>query len=396
MPERRALALASMLAACAAADGAEPDAHPIVVVERGSIATGLWITGEIDAASSESLSGPTTEDWQLAIRWLAEDGAVVHEGDRVVGFDNVAVANRIRELELAVVEAGSAILEHDAKTDVERFDKAFAAAKSDTEFEKAEVDGTTPAELLSRREFEKYALAVARTRAATVDAANELRVTSKAGALEAEVKLLALSKAERKLEAARAQLESLELHASRDGIVLVGRHPWEGRKLQVGDNVWPGMEVVRLPDLSQLVVKARLDDVDDGRVMPGMTARCTVDAYPSTLMIGHVVSVSEVAQTVARDSTRRHFDVVITLEPVAAVSELRPGLSVRAEIIGPTHDDVVVVPRGALDAATWPVTAQRDDGSVVELQLGACDAQRCEVLEGVRAGDRLRVTEGSR
>lgn len=396
MPDRRALVLAWVLTACAAADGAEPAAPTMVVVERGSIGSGLWITGEIDAARAEALSGPTTEDWQLAIRWLVEDGAAVHEGDRVVGFDNVAVANRIRELELAVVEAGSAILEHDAKADVERFDKAFAARKSDTEREKAEVDGTTPAELLSRREYEKFGLAIARARAATVDAANELRATSKSSKLEAEVKLLALAKAERKLEAARTQLAALDLHASRDGIVLVARHPWEGRKLQVGDTVWPGMEIVRLPDLAHMVVKARLDDVDDGRVVAGMTARCIVDAYPAAPLVGHVVSVSEVAQTIARNSTRRHFDVVIELEPGERLAELRPGLSVRAEIAGPDRDDVLLVPRAALRVGPGAVTAEREDGSVVELQLGACDAQRCEVVEGLREGDRVRATEAAR
>ena len=34
--------------------------------------------------------------------------------------------------------------------------------------------------------------------------------------------------------------------APRAGMVLIGDHPWEGRKMRVGDNVWVGMAVASL------------------------------------------------------------------------------------------------------------------------------------------------------
>ena len=45
-------------------------------------------------------------------------------------------------------------------------------------------------------------------------------------------------------------IEALILEAPRDGVILIGDIPWEGRKLQEGDNVWRGFVIMRLPDLS--------------------------------------------------------------------------------------------------------------------------------------------------
>ena len=58
------------------------------------------------------------------------------------------------------------------------------------------------------------------------------------------------------------------LNAPRDGIIVIGEHPWEGRKFHVGDTVQPGWTIVSLPDLSAgMEVRAELSDVDDGRVV---------------------------------------------------------------------------------------------------------------------------------
>ncbi|MBC8070036.1 MAG: HlyD family efflux transporter periplasmic adaptor subunit, partial [Deltaproteobacteria bacterium] len=210
--------------------------------------------------------------------------------------------------------------------------------------------------------------------------------------LEAQVKRIAFEKAERKLVAAREQLASLDVHAPRDGVVLIGTHPWEGRKLKVGDNIWPGLTIVRLPDLSDMVVQARLDDVDDGRIHAGMAVRCFVDAFADRPLAGHITAVSPVAQEVAQLSTRRYFTVRIELDE-ADPEILRPGLSVRAEVITRSIDDALLVPRTAIDLLTQPPRAQRAAGTEVELELEACDAQRCAVRSGLAEGDRLRTLE---
>ena len=66
------------------------------VVTRGDLADRVVLTGDLRAPSSVDLTAPRTETWQIAIRWLAKDGAEVKAGDRVLEFDNSAVTAQAR------------------------------------------------------------------------------------------------------------------------------------------------------------------------------------------------------------------------------------------------------------------------------------------------------------
>jgi len=375
---------------CGRAEATMPWTVPIeapLVVARGPIEQRLLLTGEVDAAAATPLQTPRTEEWQLSIRWLAEEGAAVQPGDRIVEFDNVAVIDRIREKDLAVSEAALALLEQRAKHDVAVADKTFEVRKQTAEVAKAELDAKVPAELLSRREAQNFALALARTDAALTTAKAELRALDSGGALERDVKRIAQDKALRGLEIAEAQLQDLQLAAPQAGIVIIADHPWENRKFQVGDNTWPGMTVAKLPDLTEMVVQAKLTDVDAGRVQPGMPVTCFVDALPDLPLAGFVAAVNPVAQQSGQQTSRRFFSVLVELGQGS--QQLRPGLSVQVDVVTRREDDALLAPREALDLVAQPALARLADGRDVEIEVDFCDARSCAIASGLAEGDVL-------
>ena len=72
---------------------------------------------------------------------------------------------------------------------------------------------------------------------------------------------------------------------------VVAENRREGRKYQVGDNVWVGLAVMRIPDLNAMKVVAKLSDVDDGRIARGMRANCTLDIDPDRTFAGTVTEI---------------------------------------------------------------------------------------------------------
>src|SRR6185436_12125428 len=88
---------------------------------------------------------------------------------------------------------------------------------------------------------------------------------------------LRLQKAQREIRIAVQAIESVVLRAPRDGIVIVKDHPWEGRKIQVGDTVWVGFPLALIPELPSMRVSVALPDVDDGRIALGMPATVVLD-----------------------------------------------------------------------------------------------------------------------
>jgi multidrug efflux pump subunit AcrA (membrane-fusion protein) len=364
-------------------------AGPSLVVTRGDLEERILLTGELEADQSDELVAPRTEGWGVAIRWLAEDGVLVKKGDKVVELDNTAVLETISDLELAVIQAGTELASQRATAAVAVEDKRFEVETQRIALAKAELDAAVSPTLVSRREYQQFQLAVHTATTALATAEDDLRAAQEGGDLEEEVKRIAQQKARRKLESAREELGALELAAPRDGVVVVGTHPWEGRKLQVGDSVWPGLTVAKLPDLGSMVVEAVLSDVDDGRVRPGMSARCLVDAWPERPLAAEVLSVSPVAREPEHQSARRFFSVVLTL-PAGSLDELRPGLSVKADVLVARHEGELLAPRAALDTSTEPARAWLATGEAVDVELGPCDAHRCVVLAGLSEGTLLR------
>jgi multidrug efflux pump subunit AcrA (membrane-fusion protein) len=172
-------------------------------------------------------------------------------------------------------------------------------------------------------------------------------------------------------------------------VFVVEENRWEGgRKLQEGDMVYVGMTVARLPDLSSMRVRAVLSDVDDGLVRPGMTATCSLDAYPDRAYPCRVTAVAPVARESDRSSLLRAFEVGLDLgagEP----GRMRPGMSVKVEVETAAAGGVLLAPRAALEPTAAGARARLAGGGWREVTLGPCDAWQCAVEEGLEEGDRL-------
>ena len=152
------------------------------------------------------------------------------------------------------------------------------------------------------------------------------------------------------------------------------------------------MTVASLPDLSAMSVQASLSDVDDGRIQPGMEVLCTLDAYPGQVYKGRVTDISPVARESRRSPLLRHFPVHIHLDR-SDPQRMRPGMSVRVEVLGPEVKGVLLVPRAALDFAGGiggQTRALLASGGAVPVKLGACAALECVVESGLTEGTRLR------
>ena len=379
--------------------GTDPElAVPTAIVGRGPVTQTLLLTGELEAENAVQLLTPRTETWQIAIKWLAEDGSAVKKGERVVEFDNSSVIEKLADLETSVVEAGVELETQQAETSVKISEKAFEVDTQQTAVAKAELDASVPKELVSRREFEDARLALERAKVALTSAQRDLESLRSGGRLEEQVKRVVYEKAMRAYTAAGDELDALQLTAPRDGIVLVGKHPWEGRKLQLGDSVWPGLAVAELPNFTKTLVRATLSDVDDRRVAPGMKVTCTVDAFPELPLSGFVRTVSPVAQAFPgvgeSPSSRQGFMVVVELQ-ADLPEQMRPGLSVKVEVPSLIVGDAVLVPRAALDFTSVLPIAVLEDGRRVEVTVGACDAQHCAVESGLVEDDAVRMPGGA-
>lgn len=362
-------------------------------VRRGTFTRDLLLTGELEAARGEAITVPTLPQWQSSIKWLATDGAMVKEGERVVELDNTQFSTDLDARKQTELQARQEMQQKESewKADLEQKQLDFDTRKS--EYDKAKIDASVPKEILSGREYNDRQMKFQRASVEFEKARDILGAQKREVAADRSNLVLRLQKAQREIQLAETAIESVVLRAPRDGIVIVKDHPWEGRKIQAGDTVWVGFPLALIPEMSSLRVSAALADVDDGRVAVGMPATVVLDGYPGMTFNGNVATISAVAQETSRQSLRRAFKITINLAAIDT-HRMRPQLSARVTVRTQTVPNVLIAPRASLDVSSKQPRAMLANGKLVDVALGTCNAQECVVNKGLVEGQRLGNANG--
>ena len=375
----------------ATTDPAPPAAAPAAesISWRGELRRTFLLTGELEAVTGHGVLVPRTPQWQVNVRWMLDDGSPVEAGAKVVELDTTQVVGDVAQKQIASDTALSELYQKQAEVAVQLADKEFAVEQARTEAEKAKRKARVPEDLMDRRAHQEAQLAADRMRVLHENAVSDLEAYRATSEREIEVLRINLDKAQRDIERAEQALAAMALRAPRGGIFVVGDHPWEGRKIQLGDSVWVGMKIAEVPDLTSMRVRAWLSDVDDGEIALGMPATCTIDAYPEHTVRGRVSEIGVVAhEGQGQGATRRYFDVLIELER-ADPEIMRPGMSVKVEVETAKLADVVLVPRTSVAVDEQGAHVVLADGATQPVEIGACSATACEVRGGLEPGVRL-------
>jgi multidrug efflux pump subunit AcrA (membrane-fusion protein) len=367
-----------------------PHTQDQAVVIRGQLQPRLLLTGELQAIRAHEIVVPRTPMWQMPIRWMEADGAVVKRNQKVLELDNTQFSADLEEKRLAEARTINELMRKEADIAVELADREFAREQARILLEKARLEASIPEELRPRRTHQDAQLDLTRSRVALEKADEELAASREAAESELEELRIAKEKASSDVRTADSAIAALIVHAPVDGILVISENDDESRKYQVGDNAWVGLAVMKIPELTSMKVEAVLSDVDDGKVAAGQRAFCTLDTYPDRQYRGTVVEVSPIAQEQDSNSMRRAFRAVVHLD-ASDPEFMRPGMSVKIEVVPPPIEQVLLVPRDALDFSTGSARVRLRDGSWVDVTLGACDAVRCIATDGLEEGAELEI-----
>ncbi|MFI5184732.1 MAG: efflux RND transporter periplasmic adaptor subunit [Vicinamibacteria bacterium] len=366
---------------------------PTATVRAAPAEDVFLLTGETAAVRSLDLTTPATDTWELQIKWLAENGADVRAGDRVIEFDNTAVRQSLEERRLKAIQTRLERESRQASLAAEGERKRAARQKAEVEVEKARLDADVPVELQARAEWYKKQVTLREHQTALEKAIDDERAFEASSKADVLVLRIAEEKAGRELDAAEKTLTWLSVTAPRDGIFIVAPHFNEDRAFQQGDAVWPRLRIASIPELSEMEVLASLPEVDHGQVAVGQPARCVLDTYPEQIFEGKVEEVATVAEAPVRGrgAARSGFRVRLSLAKTDP-ARMRPGMSVRVEVIRKRWNKALLVPRAAVrtDKEGTFVKSQRFS-SRTPVRIAACLAVDCVVDSGLGEGDRVAL-----
>jgi RND family efflux transporter MFP subunit len=198
----------------------------------------------------------------------------------------------------------------------------------------------------------------------------------------------------------RTRLAFTQISAPSGGIVTA-------KMVEAGSAVSPNQRVFDLADVSLLVVRVQVSELDVVFVRPGAEVAVVLDAYPTAPVAGRVRRVFPSA-----DAQSRLVPVEIALEGFPAGVTARPGFLARATFQLDRRPGALVVPAAAVgvgeegqfvyvvDADSLvrkPVTLGLSAEGMVEVRQGLAKGERV-VTSGhtnLRPGARVRVSEAS-
>lgn len=335
----------------------------------------LVLTGEVVTRDALPINVPVAPVWPMKVRFLVEDGHLLAAGERIAEFDGSELYARIDELEARLDAAAGELEGGVSQAAAELAELELTRRRLRADRDRAKIAARLPPELVSAREAAQKQLDLERAELELANAEAKLEHSREAQGSAVALKRLQRQAAAVELAELREILERMVLRAPAAGVFFASEHPREARPIQVGDDIWPGFLLGRIPSAAGWQVEARLLDVDDGRVAAGQAAEVVLDSDPGRRFPATLRHVDQVAQEISNESPRRAFAVLVDVPGLAAGGEklqLRPGMAARVEVAAPARR-VMVLPRRCLEH--WLPAS----GTVL-----GCSAQDCEI--GAPAG----------
>ena len=183
-------------------------------------------------------------------------------------------------------------------------------------------------------------------------------------------------------ELARISLKKSLISSPLDGTVKT-------RNVKVGEFVRKGDKLVEILDLSRVIVKVNIPELEILEIKIGQKVEVALYIMDEIIFSGKVKNIGLEA-----DSNNRTFPVEIHVEN--SERKLRPGMLARATFTKSIDGEQIVIPRHTiLEKESGRVVYVFDNGKVLQryIKVGLSQQDQVQVLQGLKKGE-LIVVEG--
>ncbi len=373
------------------------DLEILTEAKLGTFKVEVTSAGELDAKNSVNIEGPfglrRARIWEVKIEDMVDEGTVVKKGDYVARLDAAELSDRIQNEENDLVQSTS----------------QYTQAKLDTALElRQERDNM----INLKYDIEQKRIALEQSKfepPATIKQAEyELEKAVRAYEQAVENYQLKVEKAIAQVTEARSEmledkrwfefLQSLQdkfnIIAPEDGMVIYKRN-WRGEKQGVGATVraWDPV-VATLPDLSKMISRTYINEVDINYVSEDQEVEIGLDAFPDKKLTGTVVEVANIGEQ-RPNTDAKVFQILIEIHE--SDTTLRPGMTTSNSILAEEINDVLFIPVECIhsqgDSITYVYRKSGLSYTKQQIKTGITNSDETIVLEGLSDGDVLYLSD---
>ena len=366
-------------------------------VQRGMFKSEVTASGELFAKKSVKIMGPEgmrqANIWETTISHIIDEGTVVQPGDYVARLDQAELGQKIEQKKNDLKVSSAEFTEA-------KLDTAMELRKARDEMDNMLYEMEKQRLVLDNSEFEPPAV----IKEKKMDLARAETKHTKA----LENYQLQVDKAKAKMQAAEAKMQEdqnrlnflievsgqFTITAPETGM-LIYKRDWRGNKIAQGGRVaaWDPT-VATLPDLTKMVSKTFINEVDINTVQQGQQVEIGLDAFPEKHLTGTVLEVANMGQQ-RPNSDAKVFEILVEINE--SDTTLRPGMTTSNNIVAEVIEDVLFIPVEGVhsqgDSITYVI--EKDGMNMVkrEVLLGKSNSDEVIILAGIEEGTSIYLSD---
>ena len=352
-------------------DGA-PKAVQAEAVREASVRRAVDVVGTLAAVDEVTISSEA--DGKVA-KILADLGDRVTTGQLLVQLDNekqqYTYAQQQASLARTLAQYGAPDPEH-----LPELEETPDARRANADLVQATQANDRATELFKRNLISQQALDDAKA------ALQSKRAMYNSAIQNAKNLRASIQASEATMKLAGRQLRDTEIRAPFDGFV-------QKRFVNMGELVKTQMPVMAIVRLDPLKVTAEIPEKMAPWIHAGQDVDLKVDAYQDRTFAGKVSRLSPAVNTATRAFP---FEALVPNRDAI----LKPGTFARVHIESGKVDSVLTVPYAALQyryGVNRVFVVNGDKLAIRELSVGERVGDRIEVMSGVKAGERVAITD---
>ncbi|HEY9007814.1 MAG TPA: efflux RND transporter periplasmic adaptor subunit [Ohtaekwangia sp.] len=365
-------------------------------VKRGPFKIEIEITGELEAKNSVKILGPSQlrdfRIWNVTIQSIVDEGTVVKKGDWIATLDRSEFQNRFNEKQIELEKANSKYVQTQLDTTLtmrqsrdELINLRYGQEEKKIILEQSKYE--PPATIKQHEiDFEKASRAYAQ--ALENNKIKKQQNVEKMREVSAE-----LRKVQSEFSSMTKVMESFNVTAPEEGMVIYEKG-WDGKPIKAGSQIsmWEPT-VATLPDLTKMMSKTYVNEVDVRKVKAGQDVQVGLDAYPDKKLTGKVIRVANVGEQ-RPNSDAKVFEVAVEID--GTDPSLRPSMTTSNRIIASVIKDAMFIPLECLhsqaDTITYVFRKEGINTVKQEVMVGQTNANDVVILGGLQENDRVYLS----
>jgi HlyD family secretion protein len=362
-------------------------------VKRGPFKVEIETTGELEAKNSVKILGPGAlrdfRIWQVTIQSIVDEGTVVKKGDWVATLDRSEFQNKFNEKQIELEKANSKYVQTQLDTTLQ-----LRQARDELINLKYGVDEKVI--ILEQSKFEPPAtikqaeINLDKAKRSYEQALENYKIKKNQNIEKMREVNAEFRKVNNEMTAMSKVLQSFNILAPEDGMVIYEKG-WDGKPIKAGSQIqmWDP-NVAQLPDLTKMLSKTYVNEVDVRKVKPGQKVEVGLDAYPDKKLSGQVIRVANVGEQ-RPNSDAKVFEVAVEINGTDPT--LRPSMTTSNKIIVSVKDSALFIPLETLhshfDTITFVYLKEGLNTIKQEIIVGETNANDAVIVKGLKEGDRL-------